>query len=463
MKKSLLSILIIICMCILPLASCGGSGGMEFTLNSDGVSYMLASAKNKSSVTVPDTYKDLPVTAISNSAFEDCTSLKSVTLPSSLKTIDARAFAGCTALTSVTIPDSVYEIGGAAFSGCTALATITLPTHGIEIGENAFMDTAYAKNTSNWKDGILYLGDHLLMTENKTAISGTFEIKEGVKSVAGGTFSNCSGLTAIVMPDSVTHVGDFAFSYNRSLSTVTLSANLTNISEGMFKECTGLKTVNIPESVKSIGSEAFYKTNVTTFTLPDTIEWIGASAFVFTPQYTAYNNSSQKDLYIGKYLIKVAKSTNGEYTVREGTVAIADNALEGCASVTAINLPDTLTSISDYAFYGCSGITSITLPAGIKSIGAMAFNGCNKLTEITVPEGVKYIGVLAFQSCTALTKISLPKSLQSIDYGAFNLCSALTEVNYAGSEDEWNKIGIDYSNVMGNNEALKNATVNYNK
>ena len=85
------------------------------------------------------------------------------------------------------------------------------------------------------------------------------------------------------------------------------------------------------------------------------------------------------------------------------------------------------------------------------------------LSEITVPEGVKTIGSLAFQSCSSLTTVSLPKSLVAINTGAFYICNSLTTVNYAGSEAEWKKVGIDYDAAWVNNEALKNATVNYNK
>ena len=108
---------------------------------------------------------------------------------------------------------------------------------------------------------------------------------------------------------------------------------------------------------------------------------------------------------------------------------IDDKAFDGCARLTSITIPDSVTSIGNYAFCNCSNLTSITLPDSVTSIGKEAFKMCYALTSITIPSSVTDIGDDAFEECTKLTSITIPDSVTSIGYGVFSKCSNLTSIN----------------------------------
>ena len=172
------------------------------------------------------------VTNIGDCMFSGCTGLKNIKIPDSVTNIGDGAFFDCTGLTSITIPDSVTGIGWSAFEGCTDLISITIPDSVTSIDYGAFYNTAYYNNNSNWKNGVLYIGNHLI--ESNTSISGVYNIKNGTKTIAEAAFSDCTDLTSIIIPDSVISIGGRAFEY-----------------------CTGLTSIKIPDSVTNIGDKAF--------------------------------------------------------------------------------------------------------------------------------------------------------------------------------------------------------------
>ena len=115
-------------------------------------------------------------------------------------------------------------------------------------------------------------------------------------------------------------------------------------------------------------------------------------------------------------------------TLPEGLITIGDSAFYDCSSLTNITFPDGLITIGDWAFYGCSSLTNITLPEGLTTIGKSAFSCCSSLTNITFPDGLTTIGESAFWVCSSLTNITLPEGLTTIGDGAFSYCSSLTNI-----------------------------------
>lgn len=183
------------------------------------------------SVTIPDS-----VTSIDGGAFYHCP-IETATIPalavkyiknSELKTvvitsgfsIGESAFSGCSKLTSITMPDTMTNIGECAFENCTSLISITIPDSVTSIGRYAFCGTAYYNSEANWADGVLYIGNHLI-TANPDKLAANYIVKAGTKCIAANAFYNCSKLTGITMPNSVTGICRWAFWYCASLETIT--------------------------------------------------------------------------------------------------------------------------------------------------------------------------------------------------------------------------------------------------
>ena len=210
------------------------SSGDEAIVTYKGSSPSTYSKEYSGSVVIPEevTYngKTYSVTSIGKSAFEDCSSLTSVTIPNSVTSIGEWAFYNCSGLTSITIPNSVTSIGGWAFYGCSGLTSITIPNSVTSIGNSAFR-----------------------------ACSGltSVTIPNSVTSIGSSAFSGCSGLTSVTIPNSMTSIGDYAFYNCSGLTSVTIPNSVTSIGECAFYDCSGLTSITIPNSVTSIGSLAF--------------------------------------------------------------------------------------------------------------------------------------------------------------------------------------------------------------
>ena len=185
------------------------------------------------SVTIPNSVK-----SIGNSAFSLCNSLQSVTIQNSVKSIGDYAFSSCESLQSVTIPNSVTSIGDEAFSWCESLQSVTIPNSVRNIGNNAFRGCNicfFICNSTYFQND-----DVCLFNKDKTAIVS--KIKDCVN---------------YIIPNSVTSIGDEAFSWCESLQSVTIPNSVTSIGNLAFEECESLQSVTIPNSVTNIGDGAF--------------------------------------------------------------------------------------------------------------------------------------------------------------------------------------------------------------
>ena len=383
--------------------------GLQFYLQDDGT-YIVScgDAKHLSSIVIPNTYKGGAVVGIDNSAFLGCSNLTSVVIPDSVTSIGASAFSGCSSLTSVVIPDNVTSIGVWAFNGCSSLSQIIVDT-----GNNNYSSI----------DGNLYSKDAKVLIQYAIGKKDSeFCIPNSVTSIGNYAFLFCSSLTSVVIPDSVTSIGVNAFYDCSSLTSVVIGDSVTSIGDSAFSWCSSLTSVVIGDSVTSIGDSAF----------------------------------------------------------------------SDCSSLTSVVIPDSVTSIGDYAFCECSNLTSVVIGDSVTSIGDLAFAACSSLNQIIVengnnnyssidgnlyskdvkvliqyaagktnpefyiPDSVTSIGNGVFVGCSSLTSVVIPDGVTYIGV-AFYDCTSLTDVYYTGSEEEWAEI---LSCLY--NEELENATIHYN-
>ena len=244
-----------------------------------------------------------------------------------------QAFINNKTVVSVTVPFGVTSIGVGAFAYCTALNSVTLPGTVVSVFDMAFYNTALYNNKSNWKDGILYIGNQLIKAEK--TISGALSVRESTVCIADSAFDGCAGLESVSVPVSVTALG---------LKT--------------FYDCTSLKSVAIPASVTKIGDFAFYGcVELTDITVPENTEYIGEFAFYYCMKLPGLSLPA---------------------SVR----TIGSGAFEGCKGFTAFTVPEKVTSINYMTFYECENLKSVSIPAGVRIIGNEAFYNCRALTDV---------------------------------------------------------------------------------
>ena len=273
---------------------------------------------------------DGEVTTIGNYAFEDCSSLTSVTIPDSVTSIGSDAFWGCSNLTSVNIPDSVTTIGGYAFNNCLSLTSVTIPDRVTTIGNSAF-DGCESLTSVTIPDSVTTIGDYafcycrsltsVTIPDSVTTIgerafqycsslqefNGKFASEDGRCLIIDGTLSSFApaGLTEYTTPDSVTTIGDFAFYDCWSLTSVTIPDSVTTIGYGAFALCENLTSITIPDSVTTIGESAFfYCYRLTSVYCKATTPPAGGSSMFSS-------NASGRKIYVPMESVEAYKSAKG--------------------------------------------------------------------------------------------------------------------------------------------------------
>ncbi len=366
------------------------------------------------------------VTSIGEGAFLRCPRLTSVVIPNSVTSIGDYAFEECPGLTSIVIPNSVTKIGRQAFAYCTGLTSIDIPNSVTAISSYAFYNTAWYDNQP---DGLVYAG-MVAYKYKGTMPSGTnMTLREGTLGIAVCAFMDCTGLTSIVIPKSVTEVGVLAFMDCPALTSIVVESgnprydsrnncnaiietasntliagckntiipnSVTEIGYGAFMDCTGLTSIVIPNSITKIGELAFQGcTGLTSVDIPNSVTEIVCDAFGDPAFLGCWGLTSI-----------VVESGNPRYDSRNNCNAIIESAsntlIVGCKNTT---IPNSVTKIGPCAFFGCDGLTSIDIPNSITSIGDNAFQYCTGLTSIVIPNSVTEIGDWAFADCTGLTDV----------------------------------------------------------
>lgn len=296
----------------------------------------------------------------------------------------------------------------------------------------------------------------------------------GEDAFTSGMFTPNTNLTSVMIPDSITIIGEFAFFQCDSLTNVMIGNSVTSIGDRAFYSCNSLTSVTIPHSVISIGESAFYScTSLTNVMIGHGLTSIGEIAFLRCQSLIAITVAEGNSAYSSlngvlfnksqTTLIQYPEGKFGSYTIPASVISIGDYAFTCCTNLTSITIPDSVTSIGymtfdyciilinvtipdsvinigDYAFYNCTGLTSVTIGNGTVSIGNYAFGICTSLTSVKIPDSVSIIGCLAFYACTSLLNITIPGSVIRIGTGAFLDCPSLLGIYFNGNAPD---LGFD--------------------
>ena len=252
-------------------------------------------------------------------------------------------------------------------------------------------------------------------------------IPDSVTAIGDSAFSDCSSLSNIVIPDSVTAIGDFAFSGCSSLSNIVIPDSVTAIGDSAFSDCSSLSNIVIPNSVTAIGDGAFFGcSSLPNIVIPNSVTSIGDSAF--------FDCSSLPNIVIPNSVTSIGDSaffdcsSLSKIVIPDSVTKIRDYAFEYCRSLSKIVIPDSVTAIGDSAFSDCSSLPNIVIPNSVTSIGDSAFYRCSSLSKIVIPDSVTDIGNRAFSCCRSLPNIVIPNSVTSIEDYAFEYCRSLSNI-----------------------------------
>lgn len=317
------------------------------------------------------------VTTIWGSAFDGCSNLQKVTLPSKLLFIGFRAFAYCNSLTEINIPNSVSEIQPGAFMNCKGLKKVSLPSGLTEISK--------------------YLFHHC---ENLQSVTGG----ENATKIGNNAFECCYKLTDYTLPSALDSICDRAFLYCQQLKSITIPRTLRGFGVEAFCGCTRLQSVTFESgsALKEINESVFTTTSLTSVSIPNSVGRIGYQAFAYSD------------------LTEVALPAQ--------LTEIGDSAFH-FTKLTAVTIPAAVKKICTGAFNDCGELANLTFESGsqLQTIGNNAFTA-TAITELTVPDGVMSIGESAFLVCQNLESLTLSKQLTSMGDEAFMECYALKSV-----------------------------------
>lgn len=370
-------------------------------------------------------------------AFGSCSSLQSILLPCTIKSIGEYAFYG-TALKSVTLPEGLTTIDTRAFEH-SELETIYIPRSIQRMGDNPFYECPklwcfegqYASN-----DGRCLIDGVELVAFAPYGIRD-YCVPETVEHVGYGVFAGCH-FSMLRLPSTLSSVGEYAFadcegalyinsniedgwfilnrfstvifgsdvtevgncmSYSEHLDNVIFEApnNITSIRDGAFSHCTSLMQISLPPNIKSIGKGAFNKCGLISIEIPDTIVKLTDQLFAECEnlKFVKFGENTKE---IGSLCFAECKNLE-RLVIPNGVTTISDGAFSGCSSLKEVSFPESLEIINDSAFEDCERIIGIHLPESLKKIGKRAFKGCRRVRTITFPSSSLFIDKYAFCEC----------------------------------------------------------------
>ncbi len=421
-------------------------------------------------IVIPDKINGLPVTTFVTQIFDPIRkTMTSVTIPNTLTWLPLWAIEHCDALTTVNIPASVTRIDGSPCYSCLHLKSIT-----VDPQNPAFCSV----------DGVLYDKKLTRLVQYPCARPGELRIPDGVTAIDIYSIYGSVGLSSVTIPSSLTSLTGFSapwgglFSSCSALTNVVIPDSITNIGAYAFNNCKQLANIALPKSIVSIGHNAFQGTALISVSIPQNVTRLEGDAFERCPKFQTIAVDALNPAYCSvdgvlfdknrTQLILYPGGRPGNYTIPDNVTTIGKCAFRGSSGLTNITISACVTQIEEQAFAHCGWLKAIavdaqnpayssvdgvlfdkqqtqlllcpagkrgdyTIPNSVTSIGNHAFIGCSALTGVTIPVSVARIGEAAFANCGNLRSVTIPASLTSIGDNAFLACSNLTNLYFKGN------------------------------
>ena len=466
--RKLLSLFMTLCVCVGVFAYDAKIDGIYYNLYnySDGaratVTYRDQNYNSYSGeVVIPATIEyngtEYAVVSIGEHAFDACSALTNVVIPSSVNNIGYYAFRGCSSLSTVVIPEGVTEIYHRTFEDCSSLVNVVIPDGITRIGEYAFeyctslTAISLPQSITRIDEGAFYHCYSLT----------SIVVPESVTNIASSTFVSCSALTSVVLPKKLISIGSSAFGGSSSLSSITLPNTIVSIGENAFSS-SSLSVTVLGETPASLGGNAFHENTI--FFVPDVktyqAAWKGYKFIVplngvsASVNIKALKDKSALQQKLGLDSLKKITSLKVSGTINSYDIMMMRNQMPNLldidlsdASIVANDyeytkgynskkdtltaysftgtgthirkaiLPNTVTCIEQNVF-NTPYLQEVVLPKNLLVIGDRTFYGCSALRSINLPESLTYIGESAFQGA-GLTEVVIPANVETIGQSAF--------------------------------------------
>ena len=368
--------------------------------------YYLHNTPYSGSIVIPQTVEydgnTYTVTALAETAFESCTTMTSLTLPPTIRSIGSHCFYNCT-FTTLQLPDSLRRIDDHAFL-YSSISSLHLPACFEEYDECSFwarnlMSITVDEGNPRYRSigGWLYSKDSLTLCIVPSGETGAVAVPQFVQYLDKMAFGFCSRITAVTLPEGLVSIGDFAFNCCATVDGIVVPSTVTHIGVCPFSYCPQMNNLTIASGNS---------------------HYVMDGLMVYSVGY---------DTLVSCHKSGTTVTLNPNVKVLGG--------FENNTWVRNIDIPSTVTDITENCFNGCQ-ITTITLPAHMKSIGRKAFSENDRLTSVTMPQTLLSMGQGAFEHCYALTSIVIPDSLHIIPKEAFNSCIRLSSITWNNDVEE---------------------------
>ena len=368
--------------------------------------YALLDNPYSGAITIPQTVEiegtTYTVTALSESAFESCTTVISLTLPPTIRSIGSHCFYNCT-FTMLQLPDSLRRIDDHAFL-YSSISALHLPACFEEYDECSFwarnlMSITVDEANPRYRSigGWLYSKDSLTLCIVPSGETGVVSVPHFVQHLGKMAFGFCSHITSLTLPEGLVSIGDFAFNCCATVDGIVIPSTVTHMGVCPFSYCPQMNNLSIAEG---------------------NTHYVMDGLMLYSVGY---------DTLVSCHKSGATVTLNPNLKVLGG--------FENNTWLRNISIPETVTDITENCFNGCQ-ITSIVLPRHMKSIGRKAFSENDRLTSVTMPQTLLSMGQGAFEHCYALTSIVIPDSLRVIPKEAFNSCIRLRSVTWNNDVEE---------------------------